>query len=71
MTATIDRTITSEHVPASPARLSFTSAESPPGLLDGAWLPRFRDLFRELPALTDVLDARWGRITPATVNPTH
>ncbi|MGW2628596.1 DUF5994 family protein [Streptomyces chattanoogensis] len=71
MTATIDRTIISEREPSSPARLSFTPAGSPPGLLDGAWWPRSRDLFRELPALTDVLDARWGRITHVTVNPVH
>ncbi|MFF4290351.1 DUF5994 family protein [Streptomyces sp. NPDC001633] len=71
MTATTDRTITSERVPSSPARLSFTPAGSPPGLLDGAWWPRSRDLSREIPALTDVLDARWGRITHVTVNPTH
>ncbi|WP_415925366.1 DUF5994 family protein [Streptomyces sp. ME19-01-6] len=42
-----------------------------PGLLDGAWWPRSRDLLRELPALTDVLDARWGRITRVSVNPVH
>jgi hypothetical protein len=71
MTATIDRTIISERAPAAPARLSFTPAGSPPGLLDGAWWPRSRDLFRELPALTDVLDARWGRVTHVTVNPTY
>ncbi|MGW2413774.1 DUF5994 family protein [Streptomyces tubercidicus] len=71
MTATIDRTIISEREPSSPARLSFTPAGSHPGLLDGAWWPRSRDLSRELPALTDVLDARWGRITRVTVNPTH
>ncbi|PVE04558.1 DUF5994 family protein [Streptomyces scopuliridis] len=71
MTATIDRTIVSERVPSSPARLSFTPAGSPPGLLDGAWWPRSRDLFHELPALMKVLDARWDRITRVTVNPTH
>ncbi|MFE7288931.1 DUF5994 family protein [Streptomyces noursei] len=71
MTATIDRTIVSGRVPSSPARLSFASAGSPPGPLDGAWWPRSRDLFRELPALIAVLDARWGRITYVTVNPTY
>ncbi|MER8083613.1 DUF5994 family protein [Streptomyces sp. NPDC058316] len=71
MTATIDRTIISERVPSSQARLSFTPAGSPPGLLDGAWWPRSRDLSRELPALTDALDARWDRITRVTVNPTY
>ncbi|GGU74786.1 hypothetical protein GCM10010211_45880 [Streptomyces albospinus] len=71
MTATVDRTIISERAPSPPARLSFTPAGSPPGLLDGAWWPRSRDLLCELPALTEVLDARWGRITHVTVNPTY
>src|SRR5947207_1114018 len=69
MTATIDRTTTKERVPSLPARLSLTPAGSRPGLLDGAWWPRSRDLSRKFPALTDVLDARWGRITRITVNP--
>ncbi|MGW1884550.1 DUF5994 family protein [Streptomyces sp. NPDC001970] len=71
MTATIDRTIINERVPSPPARLSLTPAGSGPGLLDGAWWPRSRDLSRELPALMDVLDACWGRITRVTVNPSH
>ncbi|WFB09910.1 DUF5994 family protein [Streptomyces sp. LX-29] len=71
MTATIDRTIFNERVTSPPARMSMTPAGSAPGLLDGAWWPRSRDLSRELPALIDVLDARWGRITRVTVNPTH
>ncbi|WP_327351488.1 DUF5994 family protein [Streptomyces sp. NBC_01304] len=40
------------------------------GLLDGAWWPRSRDLASELPALADVLDPLWGRITRVAVNPT-
>ncbi|MFE0332419.1 DUF5994 family protein, partial [Streptomyces sp. NPDC058960] len=44
---------------------------SAPGLLDGAWWPRSRDLLREIPGLTDALDARWGRITRVIVNPAH
>ncbi|MFH8557061.1 DUF5994 family protein [Streptomyces celluloflavus] len=71
MTATIERTSVSGRVLSSPARLSFAPAGSPPGLLDGAWWPRSRDLFRELPALIAVLDVRWGRITHVTVNPTY
>lgn len=71
MTATIDRMPISERVTSPPARLSLTPAGSAPGLLDGAWWPRSRDLSRELPALIDVLDARWGRITRVRVNPTH
>ncbi|MFD8965822.1 DUF5994 family protein [Streptomyces sp. NPDC059568] len=71
MTATMERTAINERVPSPPVRLSLTPTGSAPGLLDGAWWPRSRDLSRELPALTDVLDARWGRITRVTVNPAH
>ncbi|MFG2195762.1 DUF5994 family protein [Streptomyces sp. NPDC048639] len=71
MTATIDRTIINERGPLPPTRLSLAPEGTAPGLLDGAWWPRSRDLFRELPALLDVLDSRWGRITRVTVNPAH
>ncbi|MEU5030239.1 DUF5994 family protein [Streptomyces milbemycinicus] len=71
MTVTIDRTTVYERAPSPPARLSLVPVTPVPGLLDGAWWPRSRDLLRELPALTDVLDARWGRITRVSVNPTH
>ncbi|MDF3140100.1 MULTISPECIES: DUF5994 family protein [unclassified Streptomyces] len=74
MTATIDRTITKERLSSAPARLSLTpsaSQASASGLLDGAWWPRSRDLLREIPALTDALDACWGRITRVIVNPAH
>ncbi|PNG98833.1 DUF5994 family protein [Streptomyces malaysiensis] len=70
MTVTVDRTPSDERVPSPPARLSLTPTSLVPGLLDGAWWPRSRDLLRELPTLTDVLDARWGRITRVSVNPT-
>lgn len=70
MTATIERTTLNAHV-SPQARLSLTPAGSAPGLLDGAWWPHSRDLSRELPALIDALDARWGRITRVTVNPAH
>ncbi|MEV7075115.1 DUF5994 family protein [Streptomyces sp. NPDC091972] len=39
--------------------------------LDGAWWPRSRDLSDELPALADVLDPLWGRITRIAVNPRY
>ncbi|MFI9239931.1 DUF5994 family protein [Streptomyces sp. NPDC053079] len=68
MTVTIDRTTADERAPSPPARLSLTPGRTP-GLLDGAWWPRSRDLSRELPALTDRLDRCWGRITRVTVNP--
>ncbi|MGP4003808.1 DUF5994 family protein [Streptomyces sp. 8N706] len=71
MTATIERTTINERVPSPPVRVSLTPMGSVPGLLDGAWWPRSRDLSRELPALTDMLDTRWGRITRVTVNPAH
>ncbi|MEU7054726.1 DUF5994 family protein [Streptomyces sp. NPDC046197] len=71
MTATIDRTITIELLSSAPARLSLTPPASAPGLLDGAWWPRSRDLLWEIPALTDALDARRGRITRVIVNPAH
>ncbi|MFJ4200151.1 DUF5994 family protein [Streptomyces sviceus] len=71
MTATIEPTIISERLSSATARLSLTPTGSVPGLLDGAWWPRSRDLLREIPTLTDALDACWGRITRVTVNPTH
>ncbi|MFF8291450.1 DUF5994 family protein [Streptomyces sp. NPDC016309] len=70
MTATIERTtLTERPAPSPPVRLSMVPAGSAPGLLDGAWWPRSRDLARELPALTDALDVPWGRVTRVTVNP--
>lgn len=49
-------------------RLRLVPADSEPGLLDGAWWPRSRDLARELPALLTVLDPLLGRMTHATVH---
>lgn len=54
-----------------PLRLSLAPAGSSPARIDGAWWPRSRDLAAELPALTDVLDKRWDRVTRVTVNPVH
>ncbi|MFI5806288.1 DUF5994 family protein [Streptomyces sp. NPDC051561] len=54
-----------------PPRLSVKPAGPRTGLLDGAWWPHSRDLARELPVLVDLLGPLWGRITRATVNPTH
>ncbi|MET7715524.1 DUF5994 family protein [Streptomyces sp. NPDC005407] len=71
MTVTIGRTTIPGRVSSPGARLSLTAAGSVRGLLDGAWWPRFRDLSRELPALTDALDGLWGRITRVTVNPAY
>lgn len=68
MAVTIDPTPTEEHAPSPPARLSLTSGTAP-GLLDGSWWPRSRDLSRELPALAERLDPSWGRVARVTVNP--
>ncbi|MEV4927152.1 DUF5994 family protein [Streptomyces roseoverticillatus] len=54
-----------------PLRLSVKPPGPPTGLLDGAWWPCSRDLARELPALTDLLDPLWGRITRVAVNPAY
>lgn len=64
-------TPTAELFADTPLRLSVKPPGPPSGLLDGAWWPRSRDLARELPALTDLLDPLWGRITRVTVNPTY
>ncbi|MEV4506913.1 DUF5994 family protein [Streptomyces klenkii] len=72
MTTTINPAlILKEGVSPPPVRLTLKPAGADRGLLDGAWWPRSRDLARELPALTDVLDHRWARITRITVNPTY
>ncbi|GHH84529.1 hypothetical protein GCM10017771_14050 [Streptomyces capitiformicae] len=71
MTATIEPTIFKERLPSASARLSLAPTGSVPGLVDGAWWPRSRDLLREIPTLTNALDACWGRITHVTVNPAH
>ncbi|MFF4153595.1 DUF5994 family protein [Streptomyces sp. NPDC001651] len=60
-----------EPVAAPAARLALKSDGGSRGLLDGAWWPRSRNLSSELPALTDVLDPLWGRITRIAVNPEH
>ncbi|MBC9728538.1 DUF5994 family protein [Streptomyces sp. TRM68367] len=60
-----------ESVAAPAARLALKTDGTSRGLLDGAWWPRSRDLLSELPALTDLLDPLWGRITRIAVNPKH
>jgi len=63
----------SQTLPATgpPLRLALVPAGSAPARIDGAWWPYSRDLTAELPALIDVLDKRWDRITHITVNPTQ
>lgn len=75
MTATTGYTPTTDRIPgvanpAPPLRLSLAPAGSAPARIDGGWWPYSRDLTAELPALVDVLDERWGRVTRITVNPT-
>ncbi|MEU5532403.1 DUF5994 family protein [Streptomyces sp. NPDC020362] len=71
MTATILSTLAVGERPLSslPPRLLLAPAETAPALIDGAWWPRSRDLKAGLPALIEVLDPLWGRITRVTVNP--
>ncbi|MCH6163400.1 DUF5994 family protein [Streptomyces marispadix] len=70
MNVTADRTrLIHESYSAPSLRLALKSDGAPAGLLDGAWWPHSRDLLRELPALTDALDPRRGRITRISVNP--
>lgn len=76
MTTTTRHTPTARETPKAlvfppPARLSLVPAGSVPTRIDGAWWPRSRDLTAELPALTEVLERRWDRITRVTVNPAH
>ncbi|MEI5098470.1 DUF5994 family protein [Streptomyces sp. PmtG] len=72
MSATISLLPPLPSQPSAPAvRLALKAPGPPRGLLDGAWWPRSRDLLRELPDLTDVLDSHWERITRIAVNPTH
>jgi hypothetical protein len=72
MSATLHPTLPHpEPVAAPAARLALKTDGTSRGLLDGAWWPRSRDLLSELPALTDVLDPLWGRITRIAVNPEH
>ncbi|MFI9828104.1 DUF5994 family protein [Streptomyces sp. NPDC051913] len=59
----------SPHTPTARLTLKSESLSIRPTDLDGAWWPRSRDLSIELPALADVLDPLWGRITRIAVNP--
>lgn len=55
-------------IPASEARVSLKPFSRYPGMVNGAWWPRSRDLTAELPALIAVLDKAWGQINRVTVN---
>jgi hypothetical protein len=72
MSATLLPTLPHHAATAAPAaRLALKTDGASRGLLDGAWWPRSRDLLVELPALTNVLDPLWARITRIAVNPTY
>lgn len=74
MSATIDFPGPRRESPADSApiaRVALKATGAARGLLDGAWWPRSRDLLSELPALVDVLDPAWARITHIAVNPEH
>lgn len=72
MHMTADRTqLIHEPYSAPSVRIALRAEGTPAGLLDGAWWPHSRNLLRELPALTEVLDPLRGRITRISVNPTH
>ncbi|MGA5797060.1 DUF5994 family protein [Streptomyces cellulosae] len=72
MSATLPQPLPHHEPVATPAaRLALKSDGPSRGLLDGAWWPRSRDLLSELPALIDVLDPLWGRITRIAVNPKY
>jgi hypothetical protein len=72
MSATLLPTLPHHAPVAAPAaRLALKTDGTSRGLLDGAWWPRSRDLLVELPALLDVLDPLWGRVTRIAVNPTY
>ncbi|WJV47199.1 DUF5994 family protein [Streptomyces flavofungini] len=70
MTASITPTHTDVPSPSSSAARVASTSPTGRGLLDGAWRPRSRDPAVEVPALMDVLDPLWGRITRVAVNPT-
>jgi hypothetical protein len=55
-------------IPVSEARLSLKPFSRHPGMVNGAWWPRSRDLTAELPALVAVLDKAWGQMNRVTVN---
>ena len=55
-------------LPGVPGAPGLSEPPVPPGLLDGAWWPRSRDLPLELSALAEVLDPLGGRITRIAVN---
>ena len=54
-------------LPEPAARILLKPPSEHPGMVDGAWWPRSRNLVRELPLLVAALDGIWGQIYHATV----
>lgn len=67
MTTTVAPPIDPDPPAAPEARISLKPAGSHPGMVNGAWWPRSRDLARELPPLVAALGPVWGRIYHVTV----
>lgn len=49
------------------ARILLKPPSRHPGMVNGAWWPRSRDLVKEVPLLVAALDGVWGQIYHATV----
>lgn len=64
----LERTTEPENISASSVRISLKPRTEHPGMVNGAWWPRSRDLAAELPPLIAALDAAWGKIHRVTVN---
>jgi hypothetical protein len=54
-------------LPEPAARILLKPPSEHPGMVNGAWWPRSRDLVRELPLLVAALDGVWGQIHHVTV----
>jgi hypothetical protein len=54
-------------LPEPAARILLKPPSEHPGMVNGAWWPRSRDLVRELPLLVAALDGIWGQIHHVTV----
>jgi hypothetical protein len=72
MTATVDSPAPvspapDTQVPAPAVRLLLKPPSRHPGMVNGAWWPRSRDLASELPPLMTALDPVWGRIYNVTL----
>jgi hypothetical protein len=67
MTAANTPPVLSTEFQQTAVRLRLKQPSNHPGMVNGAWWPRTRDLARELPPLIAALDPVWGRIYHVTV----